>query len=141
MPGTAAGSTWRQIVCHWVAPSAIEPSRIEGGTARIASRAAMITTGSTSRPSVSPPASTTGPSDERAAHEEGEAEDPVDDRGHRGEVLDVHLDDAVAPAGRVRVLLEVDGGGDADRDDEERAHAHQPDRAPEAPPGCRTGRR
>ena len=45
MPGIDAGSTWRQIVCHCVAPSAIEPSRIEGGTARIASRAAMITTG------------------------------------------------------------------------------------------------
>ena len=61
MPGTAAGSTWRQIVCHWVAPSAWEPSRIDGGTARMASRPAMITTGSTSRPSASPPASTTLP--------------------------------------------------------------------------------
>ena len=48
MPGIEAGRTCRQIVCHWVAPSASEPSRIEGGTARIASRAAMITTGSTS---------------------------------------------------------------------------------------------
>src|SRR5215213_3758016 len=61
MPGTDAGRTWRQIVCHWVAPRAIEPSRIEGGTARIASRPAMITTGRTSRPRVSPPARTTGP--------------------------------------------------------------------------------
>ena len=48
MPGIAAGSTCFQIVCHLVAPSAIEPSRIEGGTARIASRPATITTGSTS---------------------------------------------------------------------------------------------
>ena len=92
MPGIAAGRTWRQIVCHWVAPSAIEPSRIDGGTARIASRAAMITTGSTSSPSVRPPASTTLPELERAAHEEGEAEDAVDDRRDRGEVLDVDLD-------------------------------------------------
>ena len=50
MPGTAAGSTCFQIVCHWVAPSAIEPSRIEGGTARMASRPAMITTGQHEQP-------------------------------------------------------------------------------------------
>ena len=62
-PGMAAGRTCFQIVCHWVAPSAIEPSRIDGGTARSASRPAMITTGSTSRPSVRPPASTTRPSE------------------------------------------------------------------------------
>ncbi len=56
MPGIAAGSTWRRIVCHCVAPSASEPSRIEGGTARIASRAAMITIGSTSSARVIAPA-------------------------------------------------------------------------------------
>jgi hypothetical protein len=61
IPGIAAGRTCFQIVCHWVAPRASEPSRIEGGTARIASRPAMITTGSTSRPRVSPPAKTTAP--------------------------------------------------------------------------------
>ena len=60
MPGIAAGSTCFQIVCHWVAPSAIEPSRIDGGTARSASRPAMITTGSTSSPRVSPPAAPRG---------------------------------------------------------------------------------
>ena len=31
-------------------------------------------------------------------HEEGQAEDSVDDRGNRGEVLDVDLDEAVVPA-------------------------------------------
>ena len=61
MPGTAAGSTCRRIVCHLVAPSASEPSRIEGGTARIASRAAMITIGSTSSVRVSPPVSSVKP--------------------------------------------------------------------------------
>src|SRR3954464_6061854 len=43
MPGIAAGSTCRQIVCHWVEPSAMEPSRIDDGTARSASRPEMIT--------------------------------------------------------------------------------------------------
>ena len=38
MPAIDAGRTCRQIVCHCVAPSASEPSRIDGGTARIASR-------------------------------------------------------------------------------------------------------
>ena len=66
---------------------------------------------------------------ERAAHEEGEAEDPVDDRRHRGQVLDVHLDRAVVPALAVGVLLEVDRRGHAHRHDEHRDHAHQPDRA------------
>ena len=48
MPAIEPGRTCFQIVCHCVAPSASEPSRIDGGTARIASRATMITTGSTS---------------------------------------------------------------------------------------------
>ena len=82
MPAIEPGSTCFQIVCHCVAPSASEPSRIDGGTARIASRATMITTGSTSRASVIPPASSTGPMRQRAAHDEGEAEDAVDDRRH-----------------------------------------------------------
>ena len=42
------------------------------------------------------------------AHEEREAEDAVDDRGDRGEVLDVDLEQAVVPALAVGVLLQVD---------------------------------
>ena len=61
MPAIEPGSTCFQIVCHCVAPSASEPSRIDGGTARIASRETMITTGSTSSASVIPPASTVRP--------------------------------------------------------------------------------
>ncbi len=61
MPGIEAGRTWRRIVCHWVAPSASEPSRIEGGTARIASRAAMMIVGRTSSASVRDPARTMKP--------------------------------------------------------------------------------
>ncbi|GAH58101.1 unnamed protein product, partial [marine sediment metagenome] len=34
------------MVCHCVAPSAMEPSRMDEGTARSASRPAMITIGS-----------------------------------------------------------------------------------------------
>jgi hypothetical protein len=36
MPAIEPGRTCFQIVCHFVAPSASDPSRIEGGTARIA---------------------------------------------------------------------------------------------------------
>ena len=71
-------------------------SRIDGGTARIASRATMITTGSTSSESVMPPASSTAHR-QRPAHDEREPEDPVDHGGHRREVLDVDLDQPVEP--------------------------------------------
>ena len=91
-----------RIVCHWVAPSASEPSRIEAGTARIASRAAMITIGSTSSARVSAAGSEDEAEVERAADDEGEPEDAVDDRGHRGEVLDVELDQPVPPAAPCR---------------------------------------
>ena len=73
----------------------------------------MITTGSTSSASVMPPASTTRPSVERAAHDEGEPEDAVDDRRDGGEVLDVDLDRRGStsargrrtPRGRSRVAM------------------------------------
>ena len=45
--------------------------------------------------------------------EHREAEQPEDDRGHRGEVVDVHLDEVRQPVGRCE-FLEIDGGRDAD---------------------------
>ena len=51
------------ITCHWSAPSANAPSLYSFGTARMASREARITMGSTSRESVIAPARTTLPSD------------------------------------------------------------------------------
>ena len=119
IPGIEAGRTWRRIVCHCVAPSASEPSRIEGGTARIASRAAMITVGKTSRARVREPAATTKPRSSGPADDEGEPEDAVDDRWDRREVLDVELDQPVPPALAVRVLLQVDRGADTERDDQQ----------------------
>ena len=61
MPGIAAGSTWRETTCHCVAPSAYAPCLIESGTDLIASRAAMITVGSTSSVRIIAPASSTRP--------------------------------------------------------------------------------
>ena len=61
MPGIATGSTWYQIVCHLVAPSAYDPSRSDPGTARSASRVERMTTGSTSSASVEAPARTLRP--------------------------------------------------------------------------------
>ena len=120
MPGIAAGRTWRRIVCHWVAPSASEPSRIDGGTARSASRAARITIGRTSRVRVMRAGEEDEAEVERAADDEGESEDAVDDRGHGGEVLDVELDQPVPPASRLSAYSSrIDRRTDADRDDEE----------------------
>ena len=113
IPGSDAGSTCFQIVCHLVAPSAIEPSRIDGGTARIASRPATITHRQHQQAQGQAAGEQHVAEAERPADEEGEAEDPVDDRRDRGEVLDVELDEAVEPALAVRVLLEVDRGRDA----------------------------
>ena len=53
MPGNALGRTIRRIVCHFPAPHAYDPSRIEFGTAESASSVATITTGSVNRASVS----------------------------------------------------------------------------------------
>ena len=53
IPGKARGSTMRRIVCHFPAPQAYDPSRIELGTAESASSVATITTGNVSRASVS----------------------------------------------------------------------------------------
>src|SRR5829696_3116543 len=61
------------------------------------------------------PAREQDPPEADSAYEERKAEDPVDDRGHRREVLDVDLEHPVVPAVPVRVLLEVDGRSDAQR--------------------------
>ena len=61
IPGIEAGSTCRQTTCHFVAPRANAPCRIESGTARIASRDATTTVGRTTRVRMSPPAKTTRP--------------------------------------------------------------------------------
>src|SRR5215211_7776193 len=68
---------------------------------------------------------------QRAAHGERQPEDPVDDRGHGGEVLDVDLDQPVPPLRPVGVLLEVDRGRDAERHDDRRADDHQPQGPPD----------
>ncbi len=53
MPGAAAGSTTRAMVCHREAPQARAPSRAPRGTAESASSAATITTGTVSSARVS----------------------------------------------------------------------------------------
>ena len=53
MPGMAWGITMFRMVCHFEAPQAREPSRIERGTAESASSVATITTGTVRSASVS----------------------------------------------------------------------------------------
>ena len=62
IPGIACGNTRRQITCHRVPPNANPPSRIDDGTALIASWEDTITTGMISNASVSPAAVTFFPS-------------------------------------------------------------------------------
>ena len=61
MPGMALGKTWFQIVCHFVAPIPRLASRNEGGTAFIASCAAMMIIGKPNNPSVRPADKTVRP--------------------------------------------------------------------------------
>ncbi len=61
IPGNAIGSTSRCRVCHLVAPTPSPASRIDGGTALIASCDDMITMGRISSASVAAPASTLRP--------------------------------------------------------------------------------
>ena len=72
------------------------------GTARIASREAMITIGSTSSDSVSAPASTRRPRPDGPRTKNARPEDAVDDRRDRGEVLDVQLDQRGCTSARGR---------------------------------------
>ena len=69
---------------------------------------------------------------------EGDRQQAVDDGGDRREVLQVHLDEAVPPLGRVGELLQVDRRRDAQRDRHERGEHHQPQAAEDA--GAEPGR-
>jgi hypothetical protein len=71
--------------------------------------------------------------------EDGEAEDPVDDGGHPGEVADVDVDEPRHPC-PPGVLLEVDRGGDADREGQEHDEHGDPERPPERLGDTGTGR-
>ena len=61
IPEMAAGTTTRTIVCHFVAPSAREPSRNSRGTAESASSETEMIVGSDMIPSRMEPASTHSP--------------------------------------------------------------------------------
>ena len=149
IPGAAAGSTWFRITSQRVAPTPNPASRMLFGTARSASAAVMITIGSTSTASVIPAAmmffplvDPPSPIPFTMLDEDRQAEQPVDDRRHPGQVAHGGVDQ---PRRRVVgcVLLEVDGGGDPDR---ERQHGddggddHRPDDGGRYPGRLRTER-
>ncbi len=98
------------------------------GTARSASRVAMMITGRMSRASAMPPASTM-PRRMPMARAKPAVEHAVDDGRHGGEVLHVDLDQPVVPALAVGELLEVHRRGDAERDGQNAVTADHPDSA------------
>ncbi len=55
IPGSAMGSTWWRTTCQRVAPSPYAACRMESGTARMASWAAMMMTGRINSDRVSAP--------------------------------------------------------------------------------------
>src|SRR3546814_16006281 len=62
------------------------------------------------------------------AEEDGKTEQTEHDRGHCREIVDVDLDE-VRPAVLARELLQVDGGGDADRKADQDADEERVERA------------
>src|SRR3546814_12918670 len=62
------------------------------------------------------------------AEEDGKTEQTEHDRGHCREIVDVDLDE-VRPAVLARELLQVDGGGDADRNADQEADEERVERA------------
>src|SRR3546814_20784500 len=64
------------------------------------------------------------------AEEDGKTEQTEHDRGHCREIVDVDLDE-VRPAVLARELLQVDGGGDADRKADQEADEERVERADE----------
>jgi hypothetical protein len=124
----ASGSTWWNTACIFEAPTPSAASRIEGGTAFSEARVEMMIVGSVISVSTSPP--TSGADCGRCANWMNTArpEDAEHDRGHRGEVRDVHLDQVGEPVLR-REFLEVDRGGHADRQRQRQHHQHHEERA------------
>ena len=80
----------------------------------------MMIVGSVISDSTRPPTSGADRGRPNDLEEDREAEQAEDDRGHRGEVVDVDLDQVGEPVLR-RELLEVDRGGDADREADQEA--------------------
>ena len=89
----ASGSTWWVIVCILEAPTPSAASRIEGGTAPIAARVAMMMVGSVIRASTRPPTIEAERGMPTKLMKIGEAEQAEHDRRHGGEVVDVDLDE------------------------------------------------
>ena len=124
----ASGRTWWKIVCIFEAPRPRAAARIDGGTAFSAARVAMMIVGSVISVSTRPPTSGGRARHAGEVDEDRQAEQTVDDRGHGGEVVDVDLDEVGQPVLR-RELLEIDRGGDADRQRQHEDDQHHVERA------------
>ncbi len=94
MPGSASGSTWWNTICilDW-RPCPAPPARIDGGTERSAARVAMMMVGSVISVSTRPPTRGAERGRPKKLMNTASAEQAEDDRGHRGEIVDVDLDE------------------------------------------------
>ena len=128
MPGMASGTTWWVTVCIFEAPTPRAASRIDGGTAPMAARVAMMMVGSVISVSTRPPTMRSGTRQAGEVDEDGEAEKAEDDRRHGGEVVDVDLDE-VGQQVLGREFLQVDRGGDAERHRQQQHGEHHEQRA------------
>ena len=113
MPGMASGRTWWNTACWCEAPTPSAASRIEGGTALIAARDAMMMVGRLISAITMPPTSGHRARHAEEAEEDRKSQQAEDDRRHGRQIVDVDLDDLGQPV-LGRELLEVDRSRDAD---------------------------
>ena len=125
------------MVCHFVAPSASEPSRKPCGTARSDSSLAVMITGRTMNASVNQPASSEM-FQPKPVNEEADAEEAEDDGGHAGEIDDGQPDGA-DDRPLAAVFAEVDGAEDAEDERDGHRADDQQDRADDLRPDAARG--
>ena len=114
MPGSACGSTMVRIACQRVPPRLTLTVRNSVGTARSASSAVLMITGSVMMASVSAAGQDRG-AEPQEQHEQPQPEQTVDHRGDAGQVDDRQPDGAGQPV-VARILGQVDRSCHADRD-------------------------
>ena len=128
MPGAASGRMCWNTICIFEAPSPSAAERIDGGTAASAARVAMMIVGSVISDSTSPPTSGGRTRQAKEVDEHGKAEQAEHDRRHGCQIVDVDLDE-IGKSRLLGELLEIDRGGDADRQRQKQHDHHHVERA------------
>ena len=143
MPGMASGSTWCMTIWIFEAPMPSAASRIDGGTAFSAAREAMMMVGSVSSVSTIAPTSGAERGKPKKPMNTARPSNPKTMDGTAARLLMLTSMRSVQRL-RAREFLEIDGGGHADGERQQRASAtsvkNDPTTAPQMPALLRLAR-